>query len=257
MKHRLSNAKKRIVFGFSGSVNSLVLLHLINKEKEANRISSELEIHCVFVDGAKYPDIWKDKVQSYLESNCQNFSFDMVNGTNDIKFKNPDSQQQFAKLSRNKKLAEIVREKEFDAVIFASCQTSLATSILRDVSLGYAERTSQHSATVDRISCYGVPLGRPLRSLSVKEIALLFKYLDVKPLPYENLEMGKEVASTTCLGSLCHSMIAEVGAEYQATASAVFRTGTKLESEIDPENKLHCEVCYVSIVFFLIFRLPK
>lgn len=115
--------------------------------------------------------------------------------------------------------------EQLRCVFSASTGTQLANELLVDVILG--EGATCHSTVSICDSRHSVPIVRPMRDFSKKEIAfyLLARNLPNRPTP--NLAtLGDSKAS---IQKLTESFLSKLSADYPSTYSTLLRTGNKLQ----------------------------
>uniref|UniRef100_F6Q4L9 Cytoplasmic tRNA 2-thiolation protein 2 n=1 Tax=Ciona intestinalis TaxID=7719 RepID=F6Q4L9_CIOIN len=145
-------------------------------------------------------------------------------------------------------LSRKAKELGYDHVFMGETSTRLAINILSNFSLGRGVHLPQDTGFSDglRFEGVGVKLLRPMREMSMKEIAVYNALNKVPTVFLPNLATSQSVTSS--VQNLTENFILGLVAGFPSTEMTVFRTSNKLHGKNDEKKSRGCcRLCFGAI----------
>ncbi|KAK3610327.1 hypothetical protein CHS0354_029797 [Potamilus streckersoni] len=154
------------------------------------------------------------------------------------------SQEDLIRTIRHKILSEVATTCGYSKVMLGSCGTRLAVTLLTDMAIGRGGQAAVDTVFADR-RYKNVMFLRPLREFSSKEIGMYNALNDVESVFIPTLTTkGSDGAS---IEHLTEAFVTGLQRDYPSTVSNIMRTGEKLSTGAEEENKENCAMCQSSL----------
>ncbi|XP_061396328.1 cytoplasmic tRNA 2-thiolation protein 2 [Musca vetustissima] len=154
------------------------------------------------------------------------------------------SRQDFIKHYRSKIIALAAKHFQCQFAFKADISSDLASDLLAAIALGRGGSAALDVALVDNRLDDDIKIVRPLKDLTEEEIGL---YIKAQNLPLlDHRIYGNDCGPSASLQNLTKSFVKDLQQNYSSTVSTVFRTGSKIASQIgDDNNKTEgcCKFC--------------
>ncbi|XP_073823142.1 cytosolic thiouridylase subunit 2 [Musca autumnalis] len=154
------------------------------------------------------------------------------------------SRQDFIKHYRSKITSLAAKHFNSQFAFKADISSDLASDLLSAIALGRGGSAALDVALVDNRLDDNVKIVRPLKDLTEEEINLYVKAQSLQLLENHN-SYGNDFGSTASLQNLTKAFVKDLQQNYSSTVSTVFRTGSKIASQMDGDSSRKCEKCCV------------
>nr|XP_018668608.1 cytoplasmic tRNA 2-thiolation protein 2-like [Ciona intestinalis] len=261
----------KVALAYSGGNNSSALLNLIKKGLDPATVKKlKFTPGLIFVDERiLYPSDDYEKVKE-IEEIMRNTGFPYHIVKLEEVFSTEDTDEKMTNAEKLEKLFNSIttltskqetlyrlrcyllsrkaKELGYDHVFMGETSTRLAINILSNFSLGRGVHLPQDTGFSDglRFEGVGVKLLRPMREMSMKEIAVYNALNKVPTVFLPNLATSQSVTSS--VQNLTENFILGLVAGFPSTEMTVFRTSNKLHGKNDEKKSRGCcRLCFGAI----------
>lgn len=143
-----------------------------------------------------------------------------------------------------KMLLQVAKENGYKYIMVADCATSIAVSILADVAQG---RGSQLPFSVSfRDNRSDIAILRPMREFTKKEVQYYNHICDV--ISFTKPSFSTLASSHASIYRLSQELIYGLQTSFPSTINTVLKTGNKISSTFDREERAHCALCLTPLM---------
>ncbi|XP_005179789.2 cytoplasmic tRNA 2-thiolation protein 2 [Musca domestica] len=151
------------------------------------------------------------------------------------------SKQDFIKHYRSKVIGLAAKHFQCQFAFKADISSDLASDLLAAIALGRGGSAALDVALVDNRLDDDIKIVRPLKDLTEEEINLYVIAQNLKLL--EQRSYGSDFGPSASLQNLTKAFVEDLQQNYSSTVSTVFRTGSKIASQMDEKSELCCVFC--------------